>query len=344
MLPGMEHRRLGRTDLRVSALGLGCLTFGPGVGFMNGISAPEAEAHGILDRAVERGINLLDVANIYQGGASEQILGRWLARGGRRHDLVLATKVGGPAGPKPTDRGLSREHVVASCEASLRRLQVDVIDLYQVHWPDVDTPLQETLEALAELRRAGKIRFAGCSNYPAWLLARALWIADTDGLPRFESLQPQYSLAVRHVERELLPLCRDQELGVITWGSLASGLLGGGHQPGALPDDHQRLAMWQRRYGEDGRIWAIVEAARQVAHGRGCPPAAVAMAWVAAQPGVTSCLLGVRTTAQLEEGLAAAELSLTDEERQTLDHASAMPTDYPTTMMNRLAAGGDFWD
>ena len=341
----MEHRRLGRTDLRVSALGLGCLTFGPGAGFMEGISAPEPEARRILDRAVARGINLLDVADIYQGGASEQILGRWLARRGRRHDLVLATKVGGPAGPGPEDRGLSPRHVTASCEASLRRLQTDVIDLYQVHWPDVDTPLEETLVALDELRRAGKIRHAGCSNYPAWLLARALWIADAQKLPRFESLQPQYSLAVRHVERELLPLCRDQQLGVIVWGALASGLLGGRHQQGALPEDHQRLAMWRRRYGgQGGRAWSIVEAVREVAAGRGCAPAAVALAWVASRPEVSSCLVGVRSARQLDEVLVAAELSLTEEEERALERVSAMSTDYPTTMMNRLMAGGDFWD
>ena len=340
----MEHRRIGRTDLNVSVLGLGCLTFGPGRGFMEGISASEQVARRILDRAVKRGITLLDVADIYQEGISEQILGRWLTDRGRRHELVLATKVGGPTGPGPDERGLSAGHIVAACEASLRRLQTDVIDLYQVHWPDTDTPLEQTLEALDGLQRAGKIRYAGCSNFPAWLLTKALWISDTLGCLRFESLQPQYSLAVRHVERELMPLCQDQQLGVITWGPLASGLLADDHQRDDLPANNQRLATWWRRHGADPRVWSVVDAVREVACQRSCAPAAVALAWVISRPGVTSCLAGVRTVEQLDQDLAAADLHLTDAEQGLLEQAGAMPTDYPSTMMNRLLSGGEFWD
>jgi len=340
----MEYRVLGRTDLQVSVLGLGCLTFGPGPGFMEGINAPEQSARRILDRAVERGINLLDVADIYQEGASEEILGRWLADHKRRDEVLLATKVGGPTGPGAADRGLSSGHIVAACEASLRRLRTDVIDLYQVHWPDADTPLQETLEALEGLQRAGKIRHAGCSNYPAWMLARALWTSGAQGLLRFERLQPQYSLAVRHIERELIPLCLDQRLGVIAWGPLASGLLGGQHRRGHLPAHNQRLAMWQRRYGEDGRVWPVVQAVNDVASQQGCAPAAVALAWVVGRPGVTSCLAGARTVEQLDQDLDAADLLISEEQQRLLDETSAMPTDYPTTMTNRLLDGGEFWD
>ena len=341
----MEQQNLGRTELSVSKLALGCLTFGPGRGLMHGISTPEAEARVILDHATGSGINLLDVADVYQDGISEQIVGRWIADRGRRSELVLATKVGGPTGEG--QQGLSRLHLMEACEASLRRLRTDYIDLYQVHWPDARTPLQETLGALDELRRAGKIRFAGCSNFPAWLLARSLWIAEREGLLRFESLQNQYSLALRHIEREIVPLCLDRRVGLLVWGSLACGLLGGSHDAETLPAGHQRLQLWLARYTDPAqprRIWGVVDAVREVAQNRGCPPAVVAMAWILNRPAVTSCITGVRTLQQLEQNLAAAELQLTAEEQGLLDSASAPPPDYPGDMMNRLLAGGDFWD
>jgi aryl-alcohol dehydrogenase-like predicted oxidoreductase len=343
----MRIRSLGRTGIEVSELCLGSLTFGPGVALMRGISAPEPVARAILDRAVERGITLLDSADVYQEGESERILGRWMRQRGNRQRLVLATKVGGATGPGPADRGLSREHILRACEASLERLDTDHIDLYQVHWPDTRVDQEQTLEALAELQRAGKIRHAGCSNFPAWYLARALWIADGRGLPRYETLQPQYSLAVRHIEREVLPLCRDQELAVLPWGPLANGLLGGRYgAPGDLPAHHQRLELWRRRWapGDQRPLWELVRLVTELARRRGCAPATLALAWVMGRPGVCSTIIGARTVEQLEQNLAACELRLSDEELALLDRASAPPPDYPTSNMRRLMAGGGFWD
>ncbi len=343
----MRRRALGRSGLQVSVLGLGTLTFGPGVGLMAGASTPEAEALGILDRALERGVNLLDTADVYQEGESERIVGRWLRDRRCRDQVVLATKVGGAVGPGAHQRGLGRAHLRRACEDSLRRLQVEVIDLYQAHWPDTAVAQRETLQALTELRQEGKIRVAGCSNFPAWYLAQALGVSAQEQLLRYECLQPQYSLAVRHIEREILPLCRDQEVGVICWGALGNGLLSGKYLAGRrLPAHHARLASWQARWAspDPAAPLRLAQELRQVAAARGCPPAAVALAWVGSRPGVTATLVGVRTLAQLEQDLAAADLLLGDEELARLDRSSAMPPDYPTTPMNRLLAGGSFWD
>jgi aryl-alcohol dehydrogenase-like predicted oxidoreductase len=342
----MKYRKMGRTGLQVSELCLGCMTFGPGLGFMKGISTPEKRAVKILDRAVERGINFLDLADVYQEGICEEIVGKWMHRRKNRGALVVATKVRGRTGPGPNDEGLSRAHVVAACEASLRRLRTETIDLYQVHWPDPEVPLEETLEALTDLRRAGKIRYAGCSNFPAWYLTKALWASDAGGGIRFDCLQPQYNLAVRHIERELLPLCRDQVLGVIPWSPLAAGLLSGKHQRSEFPFRHSRLASWVERYAQGGmpRVWSIIDAVRGMAAKRGVPPAAVALSWANHQPGITACIIGVRTQVQLEENLSAVELELTPDEVKRLDKVSALPPEYPSEMMNRMLAGGPAWE
>jgi len=315
---------------------------------MQGISAPEPLAFTILDHAVEQGINFIDTADIYQEGISETIIGRWMKQRHNRPSLVLATKVGGPMkGAEPDPGGLSRGHLLRACEASLRRLGADVIDLYQTHWPDTEADQQETLSALDELQRAGKIRFAGCSNYTAWYLARALGISASCGLLRFDCLQPQYSLGVRHVEREILPLCREEDIAVITWGPLASGLLSGKYRRRqALPAGHQRLSLWRRRWGEEGleRLWPMVDAVRAMAREHGCSPAAVALAWLRCRAGVSSIIIGVRTLEQLQQNLAAVELDLSTGELSSLDQVSALPPEYPTTMMNRLLDGGPFWD
>lgn len=342
----MDYRKLGRTGLRVSELCLGCMAFGPGIGFMKGISAPERRAFKILDRAVDHGINFLDTADIYQNGISEEIVGRWINRRKNRDSIVLATKVRGRTGEGPNDEGLSRKHVIAACEASLQRLRTDFIDLYQVHWPDLQTPLEETLAALTDLQRAGKIRYAGCSNFIAWYLAKALWISDLNQLIRFDSVQPQYNLVVRHIEREIVPLCQDQQVAILPWSPLATGLLSGKYQEQAEALAHPRLATWIERYARDNvdPIWEIVETVRAIATERGCAPATVALSWTGARPGITACIIGVRTLPQLEENLAATELCLDTEEIARLDRASAMPpTDYSTHMMNRMLAGEPAW-
>ncbi len=341
----MRERRLGRTDLQVSVLSLGTVNFGPGVGFMKGISVDEAAAFPILDRALDAGITLYDTADTYQGGASEKILGRWMRDRGCRDRIVLATKVGGPTA---AGQGLSPGHIAAACDASLRRLGCDVIDLYQAHWPDATVPLHETLEALDALKRAGKVRHIGCSNFPAWLLALSLGESRARDLAAFASLQPQYSLAVRHVERELLPLCRDQELGVITWGALCNGLLSGKYERGRWPANHGRLKMWRRRFAgqpaEEARAWDIIESLLDISSEREVVPAVVAQAWLLGRPGVTSLIMGARSVTQLEQSLTAADFALGPDELARLEAVSSLPADYPTTMMNRHLAGGEFWD
>jgi aryl-alcohol dehydrogenase-like predicted oxidoreductase len=341
----MRYNTLGRTGLKVSELGLGCMTFGPGVGFMKGISVSERRAYRIIDRAVEAGINLLDLADVYQDGASEEIVGNWLGRRHLRDQLVIATKVRDRTGEGPNGEGLSRGHIFEACEASLQRLHTDYIDLYQVHWPDVETPLEETLAALTELQRQGKIRYAGCSNFAAWYLAKALRISEGRNLVRFESVQPQYNLLVRHVERELLPLCRDESIAVLPWSPLASGLLSGKYERGE-PIDHPRLSVWLRRHagGGEPQIWHTLTALKAVADARGVPPATAALSWLRRRPGVTSCIIGVRTQEQLAEDLAAVGLELDEEHTARLDAVSAPGPDYPSDMMNRMLAGLPAWE
>lgn len=339
----MEYRCLGNSGLQVSVLGLGGLTFGSGRGMMAGISTDEAESRRILDRAVEAGITLLDTADVYQEGESEAILGRWLRQRGGRERLVLASKVGGSSETCPG--GLSRAQVVAACEGSLRRLQTEVIDLYQLHWPDIETPLEETLEAMEQLRRQGKIRAVGCSNYPAWLMGEALALCRQAGFAPLCAAQLQYNLLVRHIEREILPLCQRAGVAVLPWSPLAGGLLSGKYPAGAWPARHGRMEAWRRRYGADqGRVSRVVETVTRLARRRGCSPAALALGWLRGRPAVASCIIGARTLAQLEQNLEGADLSLAEEERQELEQVSALAPEYPTAQYNRAAAGGPFWD
>ena len=340
----MIRRPLGRSGLTFSEFGLGTMAFGPGVGLMAGVSADAPVALRLIDLAAERGVTWIDTADVYQKGHAETIVGRWLRRPGNRHRLALATKVGGPTGPGPGHAGLSPRHIEAACHASLRRLGVERIDLYQVHWPDVDTPLERTLEALTRLRDGGKIRAVGCSNFPAWLLGKALWASDARDLIRFEANQLQYNLLLRHIEREVVPLCLDQRVGILPWSPLAGGLLCDKHRTTAV--DHPRLAMWRRRYGSEKNVkfQRVLEKVREVSRAHDCSPSAVALRWLADRPAVTGCILGVRTERQLLDNLQAADLTLAPDETGALDRASAMPPDYPTDQMNRLLGGGPFWD
>jgi aryl-alcohol dehydrogenase-like predicted oxidoreductase len=299
----MEQRELGRSGLRVSAIGIGGATFG------REIDAQTAFA--VLDRALGRGITLIDTAEAYSAGLSEEIVGRWLAARGARGRVTLATKVSGT---------LTAERVRSSCEASLRRLGVETVDLFQVHRWDPEVPLEETLGALDALVRAGKVRAVGCSNYAAWQLAKALWRQDARGLARFESVQPVYNLADRRIEQELLPLCADQGLGVITYSPLAAGFLtgkyrrGGDVPPGTRFDvvpAHQELYFTAARF-------RIMEGLRAIAAEAGLPMAHLALAWVLGRPGVTSVLIGAREPAQVDQGLAAAA-ALADDIRAALD-------------------------
>jgi aryl-alcohol dehydrogenase-like predicted oxidoreductase len=311
----VEYRRLGRTGVRVSCIGLGCAMFG-------GRTSPE-EAFNIIDRALDAGVNFLDTSNLYNRGRSEEIVGEALRRNGRRSQVVLATKVGLPVGRGPNDAGLSRRHIVAQCEASLRRLQTDYIDLYQLHRPRSDIPIDETLRALDDLIRAGKVCYIGTSTFAAWQVVEALWASERYGLHRFVCEQAPYNLLDRRIERELIPMAQTFGIAVTVWSPLADGLLTGKygrHQP-PPPDSRVanfRAVMREPRTIPDG-VWAIVEGLQQLATAKGCTPSQLSLAWVMHQPGVTCPIIGPRTMEQLEDNLGALRVSLTADDRSRID-------------------------
>lgn len=332
----MQYRRIGGTGLKVSELCLGCMTFGR--------ESSEDESNRIIDRFVEVGGNFLDTANVYAAGASEEIVGRALKHH-RRDQVVLATKVrfnanlfmGKPVGPN--EIGLSRAHIMSEVNNSLRRLQTDYIDLYQVHSWDFETPIEETMRALDDLVRAGKVRYLGASNFTAWQLMKSLWVSDKHALSRFDCLQPQYSLICRDVEREILPLCRSEKVGVIPWSPLGGGFLTGKYRSGQKPPEDARLTkmdIWNRLTNE--RNYRTLEAVEQIARERGRSISQVALAWVNQQPGISSVIYGARTVAQNDDNLGAIGFKLEKEELEALDKASALPiaTEYPFAMQARL--------
>jgi aryl-alcohol dehydrogenase-like predicted oxidoreductase len=318
----MRMRKLGRTGLRVAALCLGGNTFG--------WTTDQKASEAVLDAYLEAGGNFIDTADVYsrwapgnRGGESETVLGTWMKARGNRHAVVMATKVMGPMGPGPNDTGLSRQHIVEAVEASLRRLGTDYIDLYQAHWDDRDTPLDETLRAFDDLVRQGKVRYIGASNYHAWRLTRALWESDRRGHVRYESIQPKYNLVFRdEYERELEPLCLEQGLGVIPYSSLGSGFLSGKYRRGGELPRTARAGGVQQTYMTD-RGFAVLEAIDTVAAAAGATPAQVALSWLAHRPGITAPIASATSRAQLAELLGGIELELDAEARATLDRASA---------------------
>jgi aryl-alcohol dehydrogenase-like predicted oxidoreductase len=320
---------LGRSGLCVSALTMGTMTFGGKGSFAAVGSTAVDEARRQIDMCLDHGINLIDTADVYSEGASEEIIGQVVK--GRRDDVLLATKVRFAVGEGPNDGGLSRHHIIRGCEASLRRLGTDYIDLYQVHEWDGVTPLEETLGALDHLITAGKVRYVGASNYSAWHLMKALGIAERDGLPRFVSQQIYYSLQARDAEYELVPLSVDQGLGILVWSPLAGGLLSGKYRRGQQPPEGSRhLGEWDEPpvYDED-RLYDVVDVLVDIAQSRDTSPAAVALAYTLAKPGVTSVIVGARTNEQLAANLAAADLVLADDEHARLDEISRPPLLYP---------------
>jgi aryl-alcohol dehydrogenase-like predicted oxidoreductase len=335
----MEYRTLGRSGLKVSVLTMGTMTFG-GAGVFAAVGDTDAaDARTQVDMCLEAGVNLIDTADMYSAGAAEEIVGEVLR--GRRDDVLVATKARFPMGSGPNDEGLSRHHLIRSCEASLRRLGTDHIDLYQLHERDGLTPVEETLEALQLLLTQGKIRYVGASNFSAWHLMKALGIADRDRLPRFVSHQIHYSLQAREAEYELLPLALDQGVGIMVWSPLAAGLLSGKYRRDRRPDgDSRHLTEWGEPpvYDEEA-LWRIVDALVEVADGRGVSGAQVALAWLLGRPAVSTLVIGARTSEQLRENLAAAELTLSDDERRRLDEASEPPLLYPYWHQVRTAAG-----
>jgi aryl-alcohol dehydrogenase (NADP+) len=297
-----------------------------------GLQCDEATSFAILDRACEGGIDFIDTADVYPlggdettAGRTEEIVGRWMRERGVRDKIVLATKCAGRMGPGPNDAGLSRYHIQRAVEDSLRRLQTDVIDLYQVHAFDPTVPVDETLRALDDLVRAGKVRYAGCSNYPAWRLAEALATSERLGIARYESLQPRYNLLYRDIETEILPLSRAHGLGVIVYNPLAGGFLSGKHHRGT-PEEGTRFTLgnaartYRHRYWHDAQFDAV-EALRQAVEARELSLPTVAVAWVLTQPGITSAIIGASKPEQLDATLAAAALTLDDETLQACDAA-----------------------
>lgn len=319
----MEYRYLGRTGLKVSAICLGTMQFG--------WTADKTMANAIMDKAVEWGCNFFDTADIYSrwadgnnGGVSEAIIGEWLrTRSLRRDQIILATKVRGQMGDGPNDQGLSRHHILTEVENSLRRLQTDYIDLYQMHWFDEHTLLDETLRALDDLVRSGKVRYIGVSNFPAWLLTKSLWVSDVRNLVRFESLQPKYSLVYRaEFERELMPLCADQGVGVIPYSPLAAGFLTGKYRRDSkLPGSKRADGVKKLYMNEQG--FATLDQCEAIAQAYDATIAQVAIAWMLANPVISSAIIGANNLDQLTDSMGGVNVKLTFEEKASLDDITA---------------------
>ncbi|MET1026328.1 MAG: aldo/keto reductase [Dongiaceae bacterium] len=325
----MEYRQLGRSGLKVSVLTMGTMTIGGQGKFAQVGAVGLADARRQIDLCLDAGVNLIDTANIYSTGASEEIIGEALG-GKRKNGVLVATKARFPMTDLPNDGGLSRYHLVRECEASLKRLKTDVIDLYQVHEWDGLTPLEETLDALDILVRQGKIRYIGCSNYAGWHLMKALGISDRKLSQRFISQQIHYTLEAREAEYELIPISLDQGLGILVWSPLAGGLLSGKHRRNKAPDGTRQLAGWpEPPIRDEDRLWRIVDTLVEIGEARGVSAAQIALAWLLGRPAVSTVIIGARTEAQFKDNLAAAALTLTPAERKRLDEVSAPPILYP---------------
>ncbi len=317
----MKHVRLGRTGLQVSRLCLGTMTFG--------LQCDQRTSNAIMDRAAQGGITFFDTSDVYPigggletGGRTEEIVGEWLK--GRRSNFILATKCFGRSGSNRWDAGNSRKHILDAVDASLRRLQTDYIDLYQLHGNDPETPIEETLRALEDLVRSGKVRYVGCSNFLAYQIARAVGRSETLGVVRFDSVQPRYNLLFREIEREMLPLCREEGIGVIPYNPIAGGLLSGKHNRDAGPEEGSRFTVgnagprYQERYWHN-QMFDTVDAMRPLAADAGMSLAQMALAWVLANPAITSPIVGASRPEQLDDTLKAVETPLSAELKQQLD-------------------------
>jgi aryl-alcohol dehydrogenase-like predicted oxidoreductase len=331
----MRYRLLGRTGLYVSELCLGTMTFGGKGGIWDTLGALQEEA--VVEQlklAHEAGINFIDTANVYAQGESERLVGHALrALGLRRDEVVLATKATGVMDGSPNGRGQSRYHLFNALDASLARMQVDHIDLYQLHGFDPLTPLEEALAALNDLVRSGKVRYIGLSNMAAWQVMKALSISDRRGWARFESVQAYYTIAGRDLERELVPLMADQQLGLMVWSPLAGGLLTGKYRPDDKGPNGARRTSWDFPMIDKERAFRCVEAMRPVAARHGVTISQVALAWLLARPAVTSVIIGAKTLPQLQDNLAAVRVVLAPEELAALDAISALPPEYPGWML-----------
>jgi aryl-alcohol dehydrogenase-like predicted oxidoreductase len=333
----MRYRQLGRTGLYVSELCLGTMTFGGEGGIWSAIGGlGQAAVDEMVGKALAAGVNFIDTADVYSFGLSEKLLGQSLKNlGVKRSDVVIATKVYGDMGRGPNDRGASRGHIMDGVKASLERLQLDHIDLYQIHGNDPITPVEETVRALDDLVSEGLVRYIGCSNWAAWKVMKALGVADQRGWARFETLQAYYSIAGRDLEREIVPMMQDQGVGLMVWSPLAGGLLSGKFGPGSNGPEGARRTGFDFPPVNRDRAWECVAEMRQIAEAHDTSVARVALAWVLAKPFVTTVIMGARTNEQLDDNLAAAELTLSAEEIAALDKVSALPSEYPGWMFER---------
>jgi aryl-alcohol dehydrogenase-like predicted oxidoreductase len=331
----MRMKKLGNTGLLVSELCLGTMTFGNSGGIFAQIGQlQQNEVDGIVRGAIDSGINFLDTADVYHSGQSEIMAGQALRNlGVPRDQFVLATKVLGRMGPGPNQTGLSRAHILSGVDASLKRLQLDHIDLYQIHGSDPHTPLEETLDALDTCVRAGKVRYLGLCNLQAWQITKSLWISDKKNLARFESLQMYYSIGGRELEREIVPLATDQRLAILPWSPLAGGFLSGKFSRDSKGPEGSRRTTFDFPPIDRERAYNIIDAMRPIAKAHDVSVARVALSWVVHQPHVTSTIIGAKTREQLVDNIAATELKLSAEELETLAKVSALPPEYPGWML-----------
>ncbi len=331
----MRYRPLGRTGLLVSEICFGAMTFG-GKGFWAVVGTQgETEADRLVGKALDAGVNFFDTADVYSEGESERLLGKALAP--RRHEVILATKVRGRVGPGPNDVGLSRGHVLAGVDASLKRLGTDYVDLYQIHGFDPLMPLDETLRALEQIVSAGKVRYLGCSNLAAWQIMKALGISERHGWARFDSLQAYYSIAGRDLEREVVPLLVDQGVGLMVWSPLAGGFLSGKFSRDGGPEGTRRAAFDFPPVDKE-RAFHVVDVMRAVAAEKGTTVPRVALAWVLHQPWVSTVIIGAKSDEQLTDNLGATEVKLEAGDVKRLADASALPAEYPGWMIERQGA------
>jgi aryl-alcohol dehydrogenase-like predicted oxidoreductase len=335
----MKYNQLGRTGMFVSEICLGAMTFGGNAdaGMWKAIGAiGQAEVDQVIGKAVDAGVNFIDTADVYSNGQSERLVGQAIRNLGlARKDVVIATKAFGAMGSGPNDNGASRGHLMDAVDASLERLQTDHIDLYQIHGNDSVTPIEETLRALDDLTRAGKVRYIGVSNWAAWKIAKAITLSEAKGYARFETLQAYYSIAGRDLERELVPMLTEEKLGLMVWSPLAGGLLSGKFGPGAPTVEGARRNSFDFPPVDKERGWACVAAMREIGEAHGASVARVALAWLLAQPHVMSIIIGAKTTAQLADNLGATGLTLSAEELAKLDEVSKLPPEYPGWMLER---------
>jgi len=331
----MQYKLLGNTGLQVSKICLGAMTFGESKSFWTVIGSLSQEpVDALIKSSIDAGVNFIDTADVYSEGASEVTVGQSLKNLGiARKDIVIATKAFGRVGPGRNDAGASRGHLMDAIDASLRRLNTDYVDLYQIHGTDIYTPLEETLRALETLAESGKVRYIGCSNWQAWRIMKALGISEHKNLAKLDTLQAYYSIAGRDLEREIVPLLEDQKMGLLVWSPLAGGLLSGKYSRENQKPENSRRSAFDFPIVDKERAWKILDVLIPIAKEHNVSPATVSLAWVLAKPFVTSVIIGAKRPDQLEQNLAAVDLKLTEDEMKALDEVSALPPEYPGWMI-----------